>query len=309
MRQEKQNKVMSVLLAALTTMTLVVFLVGSGPSFEVEKNIFMVKDLNVIDKVTLESVNGTVELEYNGSFWTVNKVFRADPTMLKVLFATLAQNEPKRPVALFLKDSISSSLEKNGVRVKLYSGGSELKEFFAGGNQSKTKAYFKDPVSDEVYVMTIPGYRVYVSGIYELNESGFRDKKVFVFNWRNFKSLTATFPAKPNDNFTVLLQKDFFTIEGMTRVDTARLNVFGDDLAMLSAEKYVSDKKLVDSLSMIVPLMEIAIYDIAQRVYVLKLFSAQNNKGILGLKDDEVIYFNPQQIRSIMRPKSFFTRQ
>ncbi len=42
--------------------------------------------------------------------------------------------------------------------------------------------------------MNIPGYRVYVSGIFELDESGWREKRVFAFNWQNFQKLDAHFP-------------------------------------------------------------------------------------------------------------------
>jgi hypothetical protein len=69
-------------------------------------------------------------------------------------------------VAESLRDSIAAVLDTNGVVVKLYEGDNLLKEFIAGGNATKTQAYFKYPEEEDSYVMVIPGYRVYAAGIF-----------------------------------------------------------------------------------------------------------------------------------------------
>jgi hypothetical protein len=87
------------------------------------------------------------------------------------------------------------------------------------------------------------------------------------------------------------------------------LNVFGDDLAMLTARRIVSDQEVADSLLRASPMMEISIADIADRTYVLKLFYNQSNNSIVGWKDGEALYFDREQVRGILRPRSFFVKQ
>ena len=309
MDQVRKNKISALSLIVLTTITIAIYFAYSRPAAFADRDIFIPEDVAAIDQIVLKSPSRTVKLNYDGSGWKVNDHHRADQNMVRVLFATLAQNEAKRPVAKFMRDSLSELLEKSGVEVSLYADSTLIKNFLAGGNKTKTQAYFKDLSSGEIFVMVIPGYRVYVAGIYELDESGFRDKRVFTFSWRNFRNLTAIFPARSADNFKVVLDENYFTIEGVNPVDTTRLNQFGDDLAMLSAERILSDEKIADSLSAIVPAMEIIIEDIADRKYDLQLFYNPERKQIMGLKEREVLYFNPQQIRSILRPKSFFVKQ
>ena len=87
--------------------------------------------------------------------------------MIEVLFATLQQAEPKRPVSPSIRDSVRQDLRQRGVRVSLFSSGVKEVGFYAGGNMKKTQAFFSHEQKDETpYVITIPGYRVYVSGIF-----------------------------------------------------------------------------------------------------------------------------------------------
>src|SRR5690349_16441857 len=96
--------------------------------------------------------------------------------LISVLFCTIQQTWPKRKVTSQIEESIKTQVKNNGVKVSLFAGQSLEKTFYAGGNANKTQAYFIDTETDEIYIMEIPGYRVYVSGILELDESGWRDK-------------------------------------------------------------------------------------------------------------------------------------
>src|SRR5690606_27214845 len=130
----------------------------------------------------------------------------------------------KRPVAKASRDSIFNALAQSGVTVSLYAGDESRKKFYAGGNRAKTQALFADPETQQVYAMAIPGYRVYVSGILELGVNGWRDKLVFGFNWRNFKTLEAHFPGKSSEDFSVSMTGAFFAVQELQKTDTAKLN-------------------------------------------------------------------------------------
>jgi hypothetical protein len=305
--QKKKNIMLMVSLVVLLGITGVLLWTGErSGTLEVDENLFRV-DATKINKVTLESVRDTVDLSFDGSKWMLNGQFAVDPNMIDVLFATIQQAIPRKPVAAALADSISASLQTEGVKVSLFVDGAPAKIFYAGGNSSKTNAYFQLP-DGLPYSVVIPGYRVYTSGIFELKESGWKQKYVFGFNWRNFQRLEAEFPANHAFDFKVLMSKEYFGLEGVAKVDTAKLNTFLDQVSLLTVDQYEDDKKITDSLSELRPSMVIKVFDIAKREFSLYIYApakpGSDVYGVVGEKQAAV--FNFQKISPLIRPKEFF---
>jgi hypothetical protein len=309
--QETKNKARFVLLAVLTVTTLVVFWwIQPENRLDVDQDIFQVEDLNTISKVDLVSDASDISLAFNGSRWRVNEKYDADGNMINVLFATLQQARPKRPVINLWQDSIYRQLLKSGVKVSLYEGAALKKEFLAGGNASGTQAFFADPLSKEVYVMAIPGYRVYVAGILELPESGWRDKFVFGFNWRNFKNLEAKFSQTPSENFVVSMNGEHFGIQGLPQADTSKLNTFLDHVSLLTVDEYLYEPGLRDSLLQVKPHLQILITDIANRTYGLRVYNPGQSSQVYGIiHDSDAAILNRRKIQPILKPKSFFSKK
>jgi len=306
--QEKKNIRLLALLLVLLCATVVTYWIQSAEQRqEVDANLFKVGDLTSVSKVKLTSSKDTITLSYNGTRWMVNEQYPADNRMIQVLFATLQQVEPKRPIAASQADSTSNAVAKNGVLVSLFAGEALVKSFVAGGNAAKTQSFFLDRGGD-TYLVAIPGYKVYVSGIFELTESGFRDKHVFGFNWRNFKSLKTNFSGKPIENFVVSRGKDFFTIEGMNTVDTAKLNTYLDKISLLKAEEYLSPDSAA-SWRQTSPWLTITVSDLADRTYELSLFQPQAKNKAVGLINRQPALFSIKDIRDIVRPRSFFAKR
>jgi hypothetical protein len=308
--QRMRNKRQLILLAILVASTLLAFWwVQPENRIPVDQDAFRVPDLKAISKVELVSDSGTVTLSFNGGHWTVNGD-DADGNMINVLFATLQQARPRRMVGHTRRDSIYQVLVKHGVQVSLYEGNQLTKTFIAGGNAAKTQAFFADAVTQDVYVMAIPGYRVYVSGIFEMRESGWWDKLVFGFNWATFKSLKAEFPRTPSENFTVAMLRNRFGVEGIAETDTARLNTFLDDVSLLAVDEYVSEPGLKDSLLAMQPLMHITVADVGNRTYDLKLFVPEAPSRISGVvQDSRVAFFSRRKVHSLLKSKSFFKKK
>lgn len=307
--QEKKNKRRFAVLVILTVVTLLVFWwIQPENRLDINQDIFQV-DLNTISKVALVSGGDSVVLSYNGSVWRVNDTYPADADMIQVLFATLQQARPKRAVATSLEDSIYRVLSQSGVTVSLYEDKVLKKAFLAGGNTAKTQAYFADQESKTVYVMTIPGYRVYVSGILELPTEGWRNKFVFGFNWRNFNGMEVVYGKKPGDNFRVSKEGQYFGIPGI-ETDTARLNTFLDNVSLLTVDAYVNKPRLRDSLLSAEPMMDIRITDIGDRAYRLRLYDPGGAKAVSGIvQDAQLAVFDHRKIEVLLKPKSFFRKK
>lgn len=304
--QKQKNITLTITLGILLAITAGVYWYGARSATPINKARFQVKAPKEIDHVTFTSPLDTVQLDFDGARWRVNDSLRADRQMVDVLFATLQQAEAKRPVASSLRDSVAQWLQAHGVRVVLYAGESRVQEILAGGNAAKTEAWFMSPDDQVPYVMTIPGYRVYVSGILELDTYGWRDKYVFGFNWRNFNALRAEFPNAA-DNYVIRMDAKNHTVSvaGMAAVDTARLNTFLDDVSLLRVDQY--SHMATDSLQAHDRVMTLIVEDVGNRQYTLALYgptAGATSPGVVGGTQPAI--FESSKIRKIIRPRSYF---
>lgn len=303
--QEKRNKGLFILLLLLLTSIVVLlsFQLQDEEKFE-QKDIFRVEDLKAIDKVELRSAHDTVQLSFSGSRWMVNGVEPADRDMVDVLFATLLQAEAKRPVAEGNNDSLVQIIKQSGVEVNLFEQGELIKSFVAGGNGKKSEAYFVNEAA-QAYVMHIPGYRVYVSGVFELTESDWRDKYVFAFNWTNFKNLAVRFNQKPKDGFDVKMVDGYFGIDGI-QADTTQLNDFLDAVSLLTVDQYTA----TDSLGDKIPLMTIAVSDVADRQYTLSIFERKEaGRTACLVNEKQGAWIDNRKLARLIKNRDFFQKR
>lgn len=309
----KRNIRLTISLLVLIVLTIVIYTVSHRKNYAVtDPDIFQLDDYKAIDRVSLTSNAETIDIAFDGTRWRINEAHAADRQMIDLLFATLQQVKPRRPAPAALRDSIANALKASGVDVTLFSGTEAKKNFIAGGDARKTQAYFLDPETSDVYLVGIPGYRVYASGIFELDESGWRDKYVFGFNWRNFERMEVSFPEKPSDNFSVALTGSFFGIESNAETDTSRLNTFLDDVSLLTVVKYLNDNEMnADSLLRQKAQMQILIKDIGKREYSLGIYPARQLRNeVPGLINGrQAALFNPQDVKNLIKPKSYFLKK
>lgn len=285
---------------------------NQGTTLAVDKDLFKVSDQTEIDKVLLMGSAKPFELAYDGSKWMVNNSFEADRQLVTIFFATLMQAEPKRPVGELLKDSIQEHILKKGTHVKLFEGENLVKDFWVSGNDRKTETYFLLEGDNLPYLVTIPGYRLYVASLFELPDTEWRDKRIFNFRWENFKSLTASFTGDTKENFTISFQNKYFGIEGLADSDTTKLNDYLDAVSLIKGSRFLSsgESSVYDSLSQTAPEFTIVVTDIANRTYELEVFPGVPSRiEILGRLNREIlVVFDRQQIARIARKRHYFGR-
>lgn len=302
----RRNKALAVSLGALIILSAALAWWGrSEDRREVDRQLFAIHETDKINRVTLVRASDSVDLAFDGSRWMVNGTWTADLQMVKVLMATLRQIEPHRPVAASQVDTVNAQLTASGTRVTVSLSDGSQRTFTAGGNRSKTEAWMRREGEDAPYSMIIPGYRVYVSGVFELGAGGWRNKRIFDFNWRNFKSLTASYPKETAAGFTVEMKQRYFGIRGLDPVDTTKLNDYLDAVSLLMAKRFAG-KASAPVLGDPVALIEIL--DIADRTYTLELFapSGDDPEAFGRLADGEVVVFDRSDIAAIVRRKGWF---
>jgi hypothetical protein len=306
--QEKRNTWLIIsLVTTISVILLLLWFKQTDNSVQVSKKYYNDFDLKSIDRVVVASKNGTTDLRFQGYRWRVNDLFDADRNLIEVLFATLKQAQPKRPVANQLKDSVVQDLRKNGVKVSCFAGEKELVSFYSGGNEQKTQGIFLRSDSNEPHIMVIPGYRVYVPGIFELPPSGWREKLVFNFNWQNFTKLEAHY-KNPAGDFEILMDKNQVYIKNLDPADTAKLNTYLDQVSLLTVEEYIEKNPTTDSLAKTSPFLNLIISDIGNREYRLSIFAT--GKQIFGVINGEHwATFDKNRVLPLLRPKEFFLKR
>jgi hypothetical protein len=304
---EKRNRQYLLSLVVIIAVTIAYAWYRSVEKTPLDVNHFQISDWKAVDRVTLTRGNQTIELRYDGTRWRVGDE-PADRDMIDVLFAALQQARPARPVAKNQRDSIAYLLKGDGVQVSVYTGGQQQLQFYAGGNNRKTQAYFLKAGEEQPYVMTIPGYRVYVSGILELDRGGWKDKYAMTLNWRNFTRLTAVFPASPAASFTVQQSGTYFIVEGLAATDTTRLNDYLDAVSLLTVSSYSDDPVVTDSLKGIDPEVIITAYDVGNRSYSLALYpKAARSTGIPGIINDrQLAFFSREKLVPVLYQRTYF---
>lgn len=313
MTQEKRNIRLLILLLVTTVTTALVYWNGKDSNtLIIDKTIFNVEDPRSVDEVILESGTNKITLKYTGNKWTVDGRYAADRQLIELLFATVQQAQPKRAIAKTLRDSVQQALENKGVKVSLISGGKTVKSFYAGGNPQKTQAYFQLVSGGDPYIVTIPGYRVYVAGIFELDKNGWRDKRIFNFNWRNFKDLKAYHFANPRQDFTVEFSGQYFGIKDLSNIDTLKLNNYLDAVSLIQAQQFGTTgnhSKQYDSLLSTAPVERIEVRDVADNVFSLSLYGTlPHDQQVLGTLGQEPVLFSRRDVSAIEKTRDYFKK-
>jgi hypothetical protein len=297
-------------LTILVALSVALFFFGREESRpEIKRDYFKAISSEKVDHVSLQSPSGSVDLKFENRRWRVNDKWDADMQMIKLLFATLSQTEVRRPVANNIKDSIAQKLSETGTRVQLFEGEQVVHDFMAGGNEAKTESWFMKAGEQQPYVVMIPGYRVYVSGIVELDASGWRNKRIFDFNWRNFRSLRATYSREQAQDFEIEMKGTYFGIKNLQKVDTAKLNTYLDAVSLLFATRFIPNgKPLADSLAKAQPAARIEIRDIADRTYSIELFTPRKkDTEVFGrTADGEIVALSKNAVAEIVRRRDYF---
>ena len=301
---------MLISLVVLTVITALFFLLDKTSQSRIDKDLFKVKDLKAITRFVLKSKDDSTVLKYEGSKWKVNQ-YDADQRLVTIFFATISNADPKREVALSLRDSIRKEMEQQGIRVSLYDRNEKVKEFIVSGDDSKKETWFLLPGNPTPYIMVIPGYRFWVYSVFELSVGEWRDKRVFNFNWQNFRDLEVRFKEDSSWNFKATFKDRMVRISGLIETDTTKINDYLDAVSLLKASQFLTDNeaKLYDSVYNLSPQLEIDISDIADQHFKLGIFITKKKEVLGKINDGERIIIDTKSLLAISRKKNYFRQK
>jgi hypothetical protein len=307
--QEKKNKGLVIsMVAMIIAIVALWFFAFRESKIEVDEEALVVNDLSNVDRVEMESSRGKVVLRYDGSKWVVNDQYPVDRRSIQVLFGTVENVRPRRPVSDNKQEEVIKALRESGTTVRFFVKDAEVKSYLVGGNPQKPEAWFQVDDGDPM-IVNIPGYRVYASGVFEQNMNDWRDKRVFAFNWRNFKSLTTTFVKDPAETFTITGKGNFFSVAGMNPVDTARVNTYLDDVSLLVGDSFytMGQRPRIDSLLAGPISFDVVVTDVGDNAFRLEVFPPlRSESNVFGRVNGEYMVFPRSEMVRIAKKKSWF---
>lgn len=309
--QRKKNIRLLISLGVLLAATALLFVLGSSERSAVDKSLFKIPEQEKVDRVVFESLKGKTEINYDGTRWMVNKQYEADGQLIKIFFATTLKAEAKRELPVSLREKVSADLRSKGTKVSFFTAGNLVKEFWVGGNDQRTETYFALN-NESPYVVVIPGYRAYVASVFEMTTNDWRNKQIFNFNPQNFKSLEASFPSNPKEDFKINFTGKLFEVEGVTKLDTAQLNSYLDVVSFIAADRMVEQGKInIDSLLQLTPFEKIVVKDIGGNEYPLTIYPFDRTSPMItGLAfKNEVVQFVPQNLVTALKSRKDFIRK
>ena len=258
-------KKLSVVLIGLVLISLFLAWVGQKDRIEsVDKYLFAIQDTTQISGIVISRDQKEISIQRNNNSWLINEKYKADPQLIYLSQRILQAVETQRPISRSNSELIKNELMQSGCLVKIQLSNSESKTFYAGGNTAKTMAYFANQDLSKIYTVAIPGYKSYLSGIFELTLNQWRDRVLFASSWRTIQSFKVDYMAESISDLNIFFDDKFLKVEGVNQLDTAALVNYLSPLANFQLNDYLSPGSFsrYDSLTSVDPMARLSIKDI-----------------------------------------------
>jgi hypothetical protein len=290
---ERKNKRMLVIIGVLLVANLVFFFGGNmtkGVSYDDAQ--FSVQDTSAVTSIQI----GDIFLKREGA-WMVGN-YPADPAFVDHLLNVMLRVRVKKPVGAMVSEGAMEMVINDKLKFQFVP------------NDTKTRTYF---ISEgEGYEMEIPGFSDYVGGIFELEADQWRDRLVYDGSWRTIQLLELDYTANDADDFTIRFEKDFFTIPGVTKLDTANMMNYLNQFQFFQANERMSPGRVpyLDSLAKTTPMAILRIDDIQiKEPITFTIFPRRPQDGFHLMLDPagEMIAVDVQRAGNILFSKRDFS--
>jgi len=267
---------------------------------------FSVKDTASIDQIIITGNEFTNVLSKGSGYWKVNDTYSLDPSMHKVLMSVLNQVRVKRTVPKTDLQKISEDILNSGFKIEIKSSSERDRVFYAGGN-GISLSYFMG--KDEVpYIVHLPGYESYVTGIFEVAENDWRDRLIFKTSWLGIKTLDLSYPGNASNNISIRAENNLYTVAGITKLDTASLMGFLDKISYFYTDQYIDAGQVeaYDSLKETKPFAILIVNSLGMNEPAIIKFYDQlpGDNVVMGvLQERQMCLFSTSRLRPIFMRK------
>jgi len=299
--QNRKMKVKAVWLYVITALmlgTIAAVIYWSDPfsTFSSRERDFAVENIEEVDRIELTSNTNRLSLEKNGEMWRVNGAFEVRSRAMLVLIDALANLQAEAPVSKKQLPRIQEHLLEEGIRVQIFKGRRELKNFVVSRKDFAKNTYMSMEGAALPYRVHIPAFAGQVATLFQIAQNYWRSPMIFDIKPQEIKQVIVQYPEKTSAGFELnAANNGYYTLENTSGNEIESIN---DDriaryLAFFQAVKYEKimadgEHKLRDSLMKATPWVHIKVKSHGGDVGTLEVFRkpASGKKDAFGQRSE-----------------------
>ena len=240
MNQRKKNLRLLLLLIGLVGISISLnFMGGIKPTDGINSTQFKIEDTASVAQIIITSASLSNTLERKESGWTINSNEKADENIMRVFLSIMSNVTINRTLKGDLKREVISRSKSEGINVCLKLENGEESCFTALGNPNQTLSYFVK--EEEVYVVELPGYDSYVTGIFEITEIDWQSRLIFSTSLSSFSKAEITYLNHPEWSFTIEPHSNFLFVNELELQDTIMVLDYTEQFAYLQADRFIRE--------------------------------------------------------------------
>jgi len=271
---------------------------------------YAVLDTARIDRIELRSETFLHTLIREGDHWQINEKHTVDPSMKTVLLTVLNKVRAQRPVPGKNVEDVKDKLSKTGIRVHIFSNNELIQSYVSGGNDVSVSWFMKE--DEDPYIVHLPGYDSYVSGIFEVSENDWRDRFIFSTNWIGLKELKLEYPGSSTANFSIETAGTHLAIPEIARLDTTAMMEYIELFRYFQVDQFINmgDNRKYDSVFATMPYALLKVDDTSfEDPLLIKFFNINKDPLMPCLIGDQPALMSTNRIKPIFKKRSDFEKK
>lgn len=207
---------------------------------ERERN-FAVEHIEDVDRLVLSGNGEQLVLLKSGKMWRVQGAFEVRSRAMLVFLDALANLQAEAPVSNEKLARIQEHLLEEGVRVQVYSGRQQVKDYFVSRKDFEPATFMLMKGASLPYRVHIPAFSGQIAALYQLDQNFWRSPMIFDIKPQEIEKVSVRYPDNPQAGFELMrTDADYYKLyrESGEEVDQVRDDRVGRYLAFFQAVKY-----------------------------------------------------------------------
>lgn len=211
----KRNLVYFFLLLGVAALTYYLVRFKSSGTLNVDEQNFSVSDTAAIGKMFIADMRGNkVELERNGTAWTMNNRTSASKEAVDMMLGTLSKMAVRYPVPDATRKNVVKEMSGNNKKLVLYDrDGKEIKTILIGPTPLDNRGnYMLIEGASNPYVVEIPGFQGSLDTRFITDTMRLRNAAILAFPFNALVEVSVAYTDSPKNSFVLDLSKDAFSV-------------------------------------------------------------------------------------------------
>ncbi len=238
-------------------------------SFDRAESNFKIEDTRGISRIILTQRNGLrSDLRRVGDHWTINGSHRARQSNVDHLLNGIQRQHLDHIPNKAATENIVSSMSANGIHVEIFGPGDEkwLDYYVGGVTQDERGTFFLKAGSAQPYCLVEPGFEGGLRARYALSPVDWRDVRFWVEDNARIDTLKVNYPKQRQHSFVMYKSGNGYAVDPMFSTTPRLTGNVGNRpqsyltmLSQLACEDFINEATERDSVTRMVPFMEISI--------------------------------------------------